>query len=313
MLTLPAGDAICYSGYRHGQSPASKVYPSVAEIREDLLILRKHWRLLRLYDCSRHAERVLEVIRSERLDFKVMLGAYLGPEMNNFGCPWGATYREEELEASVKENDAEIERLIALARANEDIVFSVAVGNEATVDWTDHFVPVERMVEHVRRVRDSVAQPVTFCENYVPWQYKLRELVPEVDFISVHTYPVWEYKHIHEAIHYTKDNYESVARLYPDKPVVITEAGWATNSHGRGIHPENASQELQAIYYGDLMAWTREAGILTFVFEAFDEPWKGSPDPLEPEKHWGLFTVERRPKKVMQSLYPELLPLAQSA
>ena len=75
MLTLPAGDAICYSGYRHGQSPASKVYPSVAEIREDLLILRKHWRLLRLYDCSRHAERVLEVIRSERLDFKVMLGA----------------------------------------------------------------------------------------------------------------------------------------------------------------------------------------------------------------------------------------------
>jgi len=35
------------------------------------------------------------------------------------------------------------------------------------------------------------------------------------------------------------------------------------------------------------MAWTASEGILTFVFEAFDEPWKGSPDPLEPEKHWG--------------------------
>jgi hypothetical protein len=55
------------------------------------------------------------------------------------------------------------------------------------------------------------------------------------------------------------------------------------------------------------MRWTREAGLLCFVFEAFDEPWKGSPDPLEPEKHWGLFTVDRRPKQVMEPLYPELM------
>ena len=37
-----------------------------------------------------------------------------------------------------------------------------------------------------------------------------------------------------------------------------------------------------------------------FVFEAFDEPWKGSADPLEPEKHWGLFTVERQPKLAVE-------------
>jgi exo-beta-1,3-glucanase (GH17 family) len=305
MLKLPTGNAICYSGYRNGQSPDRRIYPSLAEIREDLLILHKHWRLLRLYDCSPHGERVLEVIRAEKLDFKVMLGAYLGAEMNNFGCPWGATYSEEQLEANLAENDAEIGRLMALARRYENIVFSVAVGNEATVDWTDHFVSVERMIEHVQRVKRGVAQPVTFCENYVPWQHKLRELVTELDFISLHTYPVWEYKHVHDALHYSKDNYHSVAHLYPGKPVVITEAGWATSSNGRGIHPENSSQDLQQIYYEDLMAWTQAEGILTFVFEAFDEEWKGSSDPLEPEKHWGLFTTDRRPKKVMQALYPE--------
>ena len=54
------------------------------------------------------------------------------------------------------------------------------------------------------------------------------------------------------------------------------------------------------------MDWSAETGTLVFVFEAFDEPWKGSPDPLEPEKHWGLFTVDRQPKKVMRALYPEL-------
>ena len=313
LLNLPQGNAICYSGYRHGQSPGEKVYPSLAEIREDLLILRKHWRLLRLYDCSPHAERVLQVIREDRLPFQVMLGAYLGAEMNNFGCPWGVTYTEEQLEASQRENAAEIERLIALACANEDIVFSVAVGNEATVDWTDHFVPVPHMIEYVRRVKKAVAQPVTFCENYVPWQNKLVDLVSELDFISVHTYPVWEYKHIHEAIDYTRDNVESVARLYPDKPIVITEAGWATCSNGRGMKAEHASQELQDVYYRDLMAWTHEAGVLCFVFEAFDEPWKGSPDPMEPEKHWGLFTVDRRPKVVMETHYPELLARAPAA
>jgi exo-beta-1,3-glucanase (GH17 family) len=231
----------------------------------------------------------------------------VGAEMNNFGCPWGATYTEEQLEASQRENAAEIERLIALAGRYGDIVFSVAVGNEATVDWTDHFVPVPHMVDYVRRVRKAVAQPVTFCENYVPWQNKLRDLVPELDFISLHTYPVWEYKHIHEAIDYTRENFDSVARLYPDKPMVITEAGWATSSNGRGMNAEHASQELQDLYYRDLMAWTQQAGVLCFVFEAFDEPWKGSPDPLEPEKHWGLFTVDRRPKLVMEKLYPELL------
>ena len=305
MLTLPAGNAICYSGYRRGQSPGERIYPSKAEIQEDLLLLARHWQLLRLYDCSPHAERVLEVIREERLAFKVMLGAHVGAELNNIGCPWGTTSTEAELEASQAENDAEIERLVSLARRFGDLVFAVAVGNEATVDWTDHLVPVSRLLELVRRVKGRIPQPVTFCENYVPWQHKLRELAEELDFISLHTYPVWEYKRVQEAIHYTQDNYSSVARLYPHKPVVITEAGWATSSNGRGIQPENASEELQAIYYEDLMAWTRAEGILTFVFDAFDEPWKGSPDPLEPEKHWGLFTVDRRPKQAMRTLYPE--------
>jgi exo-beta-1,3-glucanase (GH17 family) len=267
--------------------------------------LARHWSLLRLYDCSLHAERVLQVIDEDRLPLRVMLGAYLGAEMNNAACPWGGTYTDEQLAASTRENEAELDRLVALARRHPQTVFSVAVGNEATVDWTDHAVPVHRMVDHVRRVKAAVQQPVTFCENYVPWQHTLAPLVETLDFISLHSYPLWEYKHIHEALDYTKDNLHSVARLYPGKPVVITEAGWCTRSNGRGMHADHAVQELQALYVRDLMDWTRSEGLLCFVFEAFDEPWKGAADPLEPEKHWGLFTVDRRPKLVMQALYPE--------
>jgi exo-beta-1,3-glucanase (GH17 family) len=312
MLKLPRGNAICYSGYRHGQSPVEKSYPTAAEIREDLLILQRNWRLLRLYDCSLHAERVLEVIRRDRLDFRVMLGANLAAETSNPGCPWGADCSEAQLEANVAENDAEVDRLIALARHHDDIVFAVAVGNEATVDWTDHLVTVDRVIEFARRVKSEVPQPVTFCENYVPWRDKLRPLARELDFISLHTYPVWEYRGVHDALHYSMDNYRSVASLYPDMPVIISEAGWATRSNGRGISPQNTSEESQAIYYRDLMDWTDRERILTFIFEAFDEPWKGSPDPMEPEKHWGLFTVERQPKQVMKSIFPDLVQQRQA-
>jgi len=101
-------------------------------------------------------------------------------------------------------------------------------------------------------------------------------------------------------LNYTKDNFFAVANRYPDKPVIITEAGWATNSNGRGIEPHNVSEENQEIYYNDLVEWTDSEGILTFVFEAFDESWKGSSEPLEPEKHWGLFKIDRTPKLVME-------------
>ena len=303
-LNIAPGNAICYSGYREGQMPGF-VYPTYEQVKEDLLILQKNWKYLRLYDCDPHIDTVLAVIRNEQLDLKVMLGAYVVAEMNNFGCPWGGTYSEEQLVTNKAYNIGRIQKLIELANAYPDIIFSLSAGNEACVDWTDHYVPVESIIEYVRMIKAGASQPVTFCENYLPWLTKLEPLVAEVDFISIHTYPVWEYKHIHEALEYTKSNYYAVAHKYPDKLVVITEAGWATNSNGRGIEPHNVSEELQQVYYNDLMQWCYEDGVLTFVFEAFDEPWKGSAEPLEPEKHWGLFKVDRTPKMVMQRLYSE--------
>ncbi|MEM6878144.1 MAG: glycosyl hydrolase family 17 protein [Bacteroidota bacterium] len=298
--------AICYSGYREGQSPDTGVYPSYDEIKEDLDILEGRWKYLRLYDCSRHAEVVLDVIEKEGMDFQVMLGAYIAAEVSNPNCPWGAMYPNGVLRNNQKKNEAEIKKLIELANQYPDVIFSLSVGNEATVDWTDHLVPVRRVMEYARAVKRGANQPVTFCENYVPWHHKLAPLVDELDFISIHTYPVWEYKNIHEALEYTKQNFFGVADKYPDVPVLITEAGWTTNSNGRGIHPENVNESFQEAYYHELIDWSEKEGIVTFVFEAFDEPWKGSPDAMEPEKHWGLFKVDRSPKKVMQKYYPEM-------
>lgn len=300
IIGIKPGKGICYSGFREEQRPGHS-YPSYEQVKEDLTLLHGHWNYLRIFNCDEHAQTVLDVIRNENLDFKVMLGAYIEAEMNNFNCPWnGGIYSKPKLEENALLNQKNIETLIEYAKQYNDIIFSLSVGNEACVEWTDHYVHKDRVLMYARQVQKNAEQPVTFCENYVPWLHKLENLANALDFISIHTYPVWEYKHIDEAIAYTKENYYSVAEKYPDKPVVITEAGWATQSNGHGINPEYVNEEYQKVYFEKLMEWTETENILAFFFEAFDEPWKGSPDPLEPEKHWGLYNLDRSPKLAMK-------------
>ena len=98
---------------------------------------------------------------------------------------------------------------------------------------------------------------------------------------------------------YMHDNIQSVARAHPGKTIVVTEAGWTTASNGRGIPAGHANEVQQARHNRDLMHWAHQKQTLVFLFEAFDEPWKGSADPLEPEKHWGQYTVDRQPKPVL--------------
>ncbi|MFW2404759.1 MAG: glycosyl hydrolase [Gammaproteobacteria bacterium] len=304
---MEQGNAICYSGYRQGQSPTTGVFPTYEEVKEDLLLLEKNWDLLRLYDCSPHARVVLNVIHREGLDFKVMLGLRMSAEMNNPRCSWSVELSERALETNRKRNCDEVKRAIGLAKRYPEIVFSVSVGNEASVEWTDHMVPVDSLIAHVRNIRSEIEQPITFCENHAAWTGELEPLAAELDFLSVHTFPVWEYRTADEALEFTKQNYNSVAKHYPGKRVIVSGAGWTTASNGRGIESCNATEELQAKYYEQLLEWTTSENILTFVFEAFDEPWKGSLDPLEPEKHWGLFNLDRTPKLVMRELYAECL------
>jgi exo-beta-1,3-glucanase (GH17 family) len=302
MTSFENGRAICYSGYRKGQSPDAKIYPSYAQVKEDLLILQEDWKYLRLYDSGPHAEIVLDVVEKEELDFKIMLGAGINAEVSNPGCSWGAIYTQAVLEENRKSNLEEISKMAELANRYSKSVFSLSVGNETTAEWTDHKVPVERVVEYAKMVKENVTQPVTFCEGYVPWYDKLEALIDVVDFISLHSYPIWESKNIDVAFASTKNDYASIVKKHPNKPVVITEAGWTTMSNGVRIMSDNANEDLQKEYCQDLLRWSAKENVLTFLFEAFDEPWKGSSDLSEPEKHWGLYTVDRRPKKVVRAL-----------
>lgn len=296
--------AICYSGFRAGQHPDrgnGAINPSKEEILEDLRILSEKggFKLLRLYDSGENSETVLELITKHKINMKVMLGIWLNAELSNHEtCEWlTEPIPDTVLKNNKIVNKEEIKRGIALANKFTDIIIAVNVANEALVDWNDHKVDVDTLIGYVRWVKNEISQPVTVAENYEWWANHGEKLAKELDFVAVHTYPIWEGKDIDEGIQYTIENIQKVRNKLPLSKIVISEAGWATTSSEFG---ERASEEKQKKYYEWISKWSKEMNITTFFFEAFDEPWKGNPnDPNGAEKHWGLYFTERTPKKAI--------------
>jgi len=300
---------VCYSGFRAGQHPDrgdGAVNPTDEAILEDLRILLRDtpFRLLRLYDSRENSETVLRLIKEHALPFRVMLGAWLQAEVNNPDCPWKPEpFTDDELAANRLANRGEVGHAIRLANAYPEIVNAVAVGNEALVVWNDHMVPVESVIAYVRRVRAAVAQPVTVADNYDWWARHGKALAAELDFVSVHIYPVWEERDIDAGVSYGIENMQRVRDALPDARLVITEAGWATTANEFG---PRATEAKQARYFRGLYDWARDMNITTYFFEAFDESWKGDPNsPGGAEKHWGLYFEDRTPKRLIRTLTDE--------
>ena len=295
MKKIPYGKAICYSGYRDGQSPHQRIYPTYDQIKEDLLILEKNYDYIRMYDPSVHAQTTLKVIRDLNLDLKVMLGIDLLGEISNPECDWGGILTDEEIKINIAHNESSLKKLIELANEYNDIIIAVSAGNEAVPEWNENLVSPKRVLYFVNELKKNTKQIVTYCENFYYWIPKLKEVADACDVISIHTYPAWLNKDIDIALFVSQQDYKEVSEFYKDKQVIITEAGWPTES-SRGIDATLANAKNQKQYLKEMSKWSLEEQIPVFFFEAFDEPWKGSNDPSEPEKHWGIYDVKRKLK-----------------
>ncbi len=303
-LIIGESTAICYSGFRSGQHPDrgdGAVNPSAEEVLEDLHIIRDQLgiRLIRMYDVGENTQKVLETIRRNNLDIKVMLGIWLKAELSaHETCAWlTEPIPDQVLQNNKLLNIKEIEKGVQLAKEYSDIIVVVSVGNEALVEWNDHKVDTDTIISYVNRVKGMINQEVTVADNYDWWANHGTELAKAVDFVSIHIYPVWEGRGIDDAMPYSVDNIRKVMDSLPDSRIVITEAGWATTATEFG---NRASEANQKRYYSELMRFADDMNITTFWFEAFDEDWKGNPDnPLGAEKHWGVYKVDRSPKEVV--------------
>ncbi len=297
----PVYNAVCYGPHRDGQRPGGN-QPSAEEFLEDLRLMLPHWKLMRIYGSSEFAETLLNVIRENDLDMKVMLGVWIDPEerLDETGA---VIERNEETAA---ENDREVDAAIRLADKFPEIVAAVSVGNESLIFWSDHRVPPEVLIGYVRRVREGVDVPVTVADDFNYWNKpESRELASEIDFITLHAHPMWNGLQVEDALAWQREQLEEVRAMHPGRLVVIGETGWATSVINEGQQGElikgKPGEEEQKLFYQAVRDWAESERQIVFFFEAFDENWKGGSNPDEVEKHWGLFRADRTAKAAMSS------------
>ena len=330
--------SVAYSPFRSSNRDTETI--TYAMISQDLnLLVAAGIGTIRLFDSSKKvAEQTLEVINTNKLNLKVMLGAYIN----------STKYVTDPIERARidSDNNDELARCVALANSYPNIVKAVSVGNETMVSWSFVKVPTSVMAGYIKKVRDQIQQPVTTDDNWAFYagyiedaSYLPTEVFAQIDFASIHTYsmldvpysdftdtdarPDWDWKQLaapiqansraiammDAAMEKTKKDYMA-ARNYLDSkgkasmPIVIGETGWkavdsSTDKSAKfQAHPMN-----QKMYYDRLMAWADASknnnGPKGIVyFEAFDEPWKQTDD------SWGLFDVKRNARFVIQNKNP---------
>lgn len=288
------GNAIAYGCYRKGQSPGGN-NPTKDEIREDVSIMAKHWNLIRVYSADVNTEYLLEVINEKNFSIKVLLGVWIENETGN---------------SSMK--NANIEQLlqcISLVRQYEKHIVGVSVGNETQVAWSGHKMNSDVLIRYIRAIRKYTDVPVTTADDYNFWNKEESKLVAsEIDFLVTHLHPLWNGKTLSNGISWLDETFRFIQEMHPGKQIVLGETGWATmyDSTKRGRDEQGTlikgevSVEAQEQFLINIHGWIEKNKIPTFIFEAFDESWKGGGEksgPDDVEKHWGVFNENRTPKK----------------
>jgi exo-beta-1,3-glucanase (GH17 family) len=293
------GNAIAYGPHRDGQRPG-EIDPSDDEIREDLDILARHWKLLRVYGSTGPAETLLNIIHDEQIDMRVMLGAWIAPEIR-LDAEGNVI---ESLSDARAANREQVFAAIRLANLYPEIVSAVCVGNETQVYWSWHRSPPEVLIHYIQVLRERTRVPVTTADDYNFWNKPESQAVArEIDFIVMHAHPMWNGIGIEDAVTWTADTMAAIQLAHPNRQIVLGEAGWATAVHDEGEQARliigEASEPAQKIFHDAFTEWVERERKIAFFFEAFDEQWKGGDHPNEVEKHWGLYRSDRTPKAAL--------------
>lgn len=267
---------LCYGPFRSGQSPDAGIYPTRAQIAEDLERLRQLTNRLRLYGLSGSGRIVVE--EASRLGFtEILAGIWLGSD-----------------EVS---NARELALAADLAQADLPGLETFIVGSEVLLRGE---MAVEHLAEIIVRVRNETGLNVAYGEIAALWAHgppAMDRLAALLDVIVVHIFPFWDGVAIEQAPNAFDHMLAEVHARYPGKTVVIGESGWPAG--GEPVGSALPSPANQAAWLAFILERSREQPV--FFFEAFSEPWK-----IEHEGErgamWGLYTSDGAVRPELRSL-----------
>jgi exo-beta-1,3-glucanase (GH17 family)/cellulose synthase/poly-beta-1,6-N-acetylglucosamine synthase-like glycosyltransferase len=250
-------------------------------IDRDMAQLAKVTGHIRTYTVAHGMDKVPEI--AARYGITVAVGIWITPDL--------------------AENEKEIDTAIIVAKANRGNIDRVFVGNEVMLF---SYVTPDQLNRYIQRVRAALPASIKITTGE-PWSTWL--LYPEigkyVDVISVHLFPYWEGVDTNNGLAFMQRAYADVQQEFPDKPVLIGEAGWPSEGRSkRGAEPSLANE---AYHIRGFVQFAMEKGWDYYILEAYDQPWKiSSEGPVG--AYWGLFDAEGNPKFTftgMQRSFPQ--------
>lgn len=241
-----------------GQNPNWTVI-SEDELRQKLSIIVPYTNWVRTFGCRRGMEKVAELCRLRGK--KTAVGAWLSSDLNA--------------------NDLEIESLIQLLQ--KGLVDIAVVGSETILRGE---LTEEQLISYIQRVKQYAnGVPVTTGEIYQKY-LEHPALVDACDVIFVNIYPYWEGVDVGYAMYYLDIRFEELKKVAGNKRIIISESGWPSNGNTIGEAVPNL--ENARYYFINFVSWAEAKNVEYFYFEAFDEPWKWTPENPQ-EAYWGIF------------------------
>lgn len=258
--------SISFAAYRRGESPITHVYPSPAEVEQDVVSLVGKTRNIRTYTTHEGLEGLPEL--AEKYGLKMTMGCWLGRDKAN--------------------NEKEVAALIEAANAHPDTVTRVIVGNEVLL--RGDLTPGE-LAGYIQRVKAAIKQPVSTADVFA-FVLKYPEVMRQLDYITVHILPFWDdYPIGMDGIEQdTVNKVEKIRAAYPGKPILIGEIGWPSMGRNRG--PASVTLVNEADFIRRIANLAGQHDFDYNIIEAFDMPWKSQ---LEGTvgANWGLMEASR--------------------
>jgi cellulose synthase/poly-beta-1,6-N-acetylglucosamine synthase-like glycosyltransferase/exo-beta-1,3-glucanase (GH17 family) len=208
------------------------------------------------------------------------------------------------IDADQERSEREFELGIKTALANRNVIDRVIVGNETQLRGD---VSPDELNAYIRRARAALPAriKITTAEPWATWM-----LTPEVgqyvDVIFVHLLPYWENVDIRGALKTETGFYNHIQAEFPDKQIVVGEAGWPSDGRTRGA--AEASVANEARFMRAFVQYAQEKGWDYYLLEAYDQPTKRSSEEGAVGAYWGMFDASGRPKFAFTGLirtFPE--------
>ncbi len=255
-------ESVSYTPYKGFE----KALKSDEEVASDMQAIAKVAKKVRTYAMA-DAQKVLTNLGDTKL--KVDVGLWLSPDKSA--------------------NESELEAAFDVMKMYSPKISSIIVGNEVLLR-TD--LTSDELIAYIDRVSNRTRIPVTTAEVQHIWLTN-KELAKHVDFINVHILPYWEKIPIQDVLVFTKEKYNAIHAMYPNKPITVGEFGWPSSGYNNERAEATLSNQIAAIT--GFLQMVKEEKWNYNIVEAFDQPWKGVHEgSVGP--YWGMFDINKLPK-----------------